>query len=108
MSLRLWVAPTLAAVLCTLQTVSASAQSTAPGFALDRFEPSERGSDWFAADSLDFRVPVVRPQLRGNVLRPWITFLVQPELAGTPRLLDAEVTKSPSPWFGVRYLVMRR
>lgn len=53
-------------------------------------------------DSLDFRVPVVRPQLRGNVLRPWITFFVQPELAGTPRILDAEVTVTPTPWFGVR------
>jgi outer membrane protein OmpA-like peptidoglycan-associated protein len=31
------------------------AQTPAPGFALDRFEPSERGSDWFAADSMDFR-----------------------------------------------------
>jgi OOP family OmpA-OmpF porin len=55
MSLRLWVAPTLAAVLFMLPTKSATAQTTAPGFALDRFEPSERGSDWFAADSLDFR-----------------------------------------------------
>jgi OmpA-OmpF porin, OOP family len=32
----------------------ASAQ-TAPGFAVDRFDPSERGSTWFAADSLDIR-----------------------------------------------------
>src|SRR6478736_4203582 len=59
MSLRPWVAPTLAAVLFTMTAVSfpgsASAQTTAPGFALDRFEPSERGSDWFTADSLDFR-----------------------------------------------------
>jgi OOP family OmpA-OmpF porin len=31
----------------------ASAQSS--GFALDRFEPSERGSEWFALDSLDLR-----------------------------------------------------
>ena len=38
-------------------TTSARAQ-VAQGFALDRFDPSERGSDWFAADSLD---------LRGNV-----------------------------------------
>lgn len=33
---------------------SASAQ-TASGFALDRFDPSDRGSEWFAADSLDLR-----------------------------------------------------
>jgi outer membrane protein OmpA-like peptidoglycan-associated protein len=39
-----------------------AAAQTASGFALDRFNPSERGSDWFAADSLD---------LRGN-LRPAI------------------------------------
>ena len=33
---------------------SARAQS-APGFALNRFEPSERGSEWFVADTLDLR-----------------------------------------------------
>lgn len=33
----------------------ASAQETAEGIALDRFEPSERGSYWFSADSLDIR-----------------------------------------------------
>ena len=34
-------------------TSPASAQAT--GFALSRFEPSERGSEWFALDSLDLR-----------------------------------------------------
>lgn len=34
---------------------SAFAQSRAPGFALDRFDPSERGSDWFVLESLDYR-----------------------------------------------------
>ncbi len=50
-----------ALTLCTLAgaavgawSSSASAQ-TAPGFALNRFEPSERGSEWFANDSLDLR-----------------------------------------------------
>ena len=33
----------------------ARAQATANGFALDRFNPSERGSEWFALDSLDLR-----------------------------------------------------
>jgi len=33
----------------------ACAQASASGFAVGRFEPSERGSDWFAADSLDLR-----------------------------------------------------
>lgn len=28
---------------------------TAPGFAANRFDPAERGSDWFALDSLDLR-----------------------------------------------------
>jgi OOP family OmpA-OmpF porin len=39
----------------TLATAPAWAQSTANGFALDRFNPSERGSEWFAMDSLDLR-----------------------------------------------------
>ena len=34
---------------------SAAAQTTAPGFALNRFEPSERGSEWFVEDTLDLR-----------------------------------------------------
>lgn len=32
-----------------------AARAQAAGFALSRFEPSERGSEWFALDSLDFR-----------------------------------------------------
>ena len=35
-------------------TVTAEAQTT-PGFAVNRFEPSERGSEWFMLESLDFR-----------------------------------------------------
>src|SRR6266851_3658391 len=31
------------------------ALAQAPGFALDRFDPSERGSDWFTVESMDFR-----------------------------------------------------
>ena len=34
---------------------SAAAQASTPGFALSRFNPSERGSDWFVAESLDLR-----------------------------------------------------
>lgn len=34
---------------------SAQAQATATGFVVNRFEPSERGSDWFANESLDLR-----------------------------------------------------
>ncbi len=32
-----------------------SGTARAQGFALDRFDPSERGSEWFANQSLDFR-----------------------------------------------------
>ena len=39
--------------LVSVAAVDASAQVT--GFAIDRFNPSERGSDWFAEDSLDMR-----------------------------------------------------
>ncbi len=64
-SLWLWLGS--AAVGSLLSAVvaprSAQAQTTrASGFALDQFDPSERGSDWFALESLD---------LRGN-LRPAI------------------------------------
>lgn len=33
----------------------ASAQTVAQGFAANRFEPSERGSEWFTTDTLDIR-----------------------------------------------------
>ena len=33
----------------------ASAQAVTPGFGVDRFNPSERGSEWFVLDSLDMR-----------------------------------------------------
>jgi len=36
-----------------LSARAAFAQAT--GFALDRFDPSERGSDWFTVESMDFR-----------------------------------------------------
>ena len=37
-------------------TAEASAQ-TAPGFSINRFDPSERGSEWFVADSLRLDAP---------------------------------------------------
>jgi hypothetical protein len=42
-----------ALALGSLVAICTSAR--AAGFALDRFEPSERGSDWFVNDSLDLR-----------------------------------------------------
>lgn len=38
-----------------LMVSSASAQQAQQQFAIDRFEPSARGSEWFAMDSLDLR-----------------------------------------------------
>jgi outer membrane protein OmpA-like peptidoglycan-associated protein len=42
-----------AGVIALTSATRASAQQQ--GFALDRFNPSERGSDWFELESLDFR-----------------------------------------------------
>lgn len=51
----------------------------------------------------EFRVQMARPVLRGKLLRPWITYVVQPELAGkSPALLDAELTIAPHAAFGVK------
>ncbi len=44
----------LALVAAAMLPGPAEAQ-TAAGFALDRYEPAERGSDWFSLDSLDLR-----------------------------------------------------
>jgi outer membrane protein OmpA-like peptidoglycan-associated protein len=70
----------------TLASGTAEAQSTASGFALDRFNPSERGSEWFATDSLD---------LRGN-WRPAIGLVG--ELADSPLVLyNADGSKLATP-----------
>jgi OmpA-OmpF porin, OOP family len=49
------ISATLLASVATLSAPRADAQATATGFALDQFSPSERGSEWFAEDSLDLR-----------------------------------------------------
>jgi OOP family OmpA-OmpF porin len=41
--------------LVGLSAAAVRAQGTAAGFAIDRFEPSERGSEWFVLDTLDLR-----------------------------------------------------
>ena len=47
---------TLALVgLGAIMIVPGTANADPPGIALDRFEPSERGIDWFSGDSLDLR-----------------------------------------------------
>lgn len=53
LSLALLSLPLSLSVL--LAANAAHAQERVPGFAINRFDPSERGSDWFAADSLDLR-----------------------------------------------------
>lgn len=52
----------LAFVFGLLRVSVAQAQTDVSGFALDRFEPSERGSEWFALDTLDLRGKV-RPAI---------------------------------------------
>src|SRR5687767_9246399 len=49
------------ALSLSLLSTRAPAQQ-AEGYAVNRYEPSERGSDWFSAESLDFRGQV-RPAL---------------------------------------------
>jgi len=51
----------LASCLLLVQSL-ASAAPTSTGFALDRYQPAEAGSDWFQAESLDLRGKV-RPGL---------------------------------------------
>jgi hypothetical protein len=41
--------------LAVVMLAAGSASAQPSGFAVDRFEPSERGSEWFAADTLDLR-----------------------------------------------------
>lgn len=46
---------TLLSALLLASTANAQTTDAAPGFAIDRFNPAERGSEWFVLDSLDFR-----------------------------------------------------
>src|SRR5437016_4038658 len=47
--------PGLRAGATAVLLLALSENAFAQGFALDRFDPSERGSEWFANESLDFR-----------------------------------------------------
>src|SRR5580704_17622834 len=53
-SLQTFTLCTMAGGALSAWSSSARAQ-TAPGFVLNRFEPSETGSEWFANDTLDIR-----------------------------------------------------
>jgi OmpA-OmpF porin, OOP family len=44
-----------AVALALLALLPSTARAQSAGFAINRFDPAERGSDWFAADSLDMR-----------------------------------------------------
>ena len=83
-------------VLCAvsgavLATQGAARAQTAPGFALNRFEPSERGSEWFVADTLDLR-GAVRPAL-GVVAdyghRPYV--LLNPDGSDNTKLVSDQL-----------------
>ena len=45
----------LSVVATVFAAAGARAQTTATGFSLDQFNPSERGSEWFQGDTLDLR-----------------------------------------------------
>ena len=51
---RAWAFFTLGSLAVAAWSETAGAQ-TAPGFALNRYEPAETGSEWFANDTLDIR-----------------------------------------------------
>jgi OmpA-OmpF porin, OOP family len=44
-----------ACALAFLSLLPCTARAQSAGFAINRFDPAERGSDWFSADSLDLR-----------------------------------------------------
>lgn len=50
-----------------------------------------------------FYMRQARPQIRGSLGAPWLTFFMQPELAGTaPKLLDLELTAQPIAEIGLK------
>lgn len=58
----------LGALVATLALPMLASAQEADGFALNRFEPSVRGSDWFVGESLDFRGDM-RPAL--GIIGDW-------------------------------------
>src|SRR5687768_7976048 len=61
MSARKWSSVGFTVALASLAT-PAFAQMEQSGFAIDRFDPSERGSDWFVLESVDWSGKV-RPSI---------------------------------------------
>jgi OOP family OmpA-OmpF porin len=54
-SVRMGTLAAVASALLATTPVLAQTNTTVKGFALDRFEPSGGGSDWFSLESIDFR-----------------------------------------------------
>jgi OOP family OmpA-OmpF porin len=93
----------VAVAVGALSSGVARAQTNASGFAIDRFEPSERGSEWFSLDTLDLR-GAVRPALgvvgdygwkplvfydaNGHETRPLVTHQLFVHLGGSLVLWD--------------------
>jgi OmpA-OmpF porin, OOP family len=59
---------TLQLLLCTLGVVAVRPANAQAGFAMNRFDPSEAGSDWFVNDSLDLRGS---PKVAAGVIWDW-------------------------------------
>src|SRR5258708_3467694 len=84
----------VALVAFAAREASAAPPEAALGVALNRFEPSERGSEWFALDSLDFRGKV-RPAF--GVVTDWAIRSQQfhadePSGTRTVALIDHQIT----------------
>jgi len=84
-------------ILCTLAGASAAVWAaparaqTAAGFALNRYEPSESGSDWLANDTLDVRGKL-RPSLRimGDYgYKPYV--LLNPDGSENTSIVDSQL-----------------
>jgi outer membrane protein OmpA-like peptidoglycan-associated protein len=71
-------------------SMAPSAKAQVPGFQADRFNPSERGSEWFAADTLDLRGDV-RPAV--GLVGEWATgvFQVNTPKNGTVNVVDQQM-----------------
>jgi OmpA-OmpF porin, OOP family len=92
-----------ACALAFIGLLPTAARAQSAGFAIDRFDPAERGSDWFAADSLDMRghgrillgatgdfseKPLVLYDRDGDELKPIIEHQLFVHLGGSVVLWD--------------------
>ncbi|HEY2514166.1 MAG TPA: thrombospondin type 3 repeat-containing protein, partial [Polyangiaceae bacterium] len=81
--------------LALLGTAAKVHAQTSPGFAVDRFDPAEKGSDWFASDSLDLRGHV-RPAVGLGVdwaYKPLVVYA--PDGSERAALLEHQVVLHP-------------